>query len=173
MDELSHLLPLLRFQVSHPIYACCLLSLVILGYSANGKKSRRFRFHQELLKLLHCSCIATLTGWCKFSFGCGRHVAQTCARLSPSLTLRVNFGLTLGAFLSAIVFGFLLSIQLCPRQPILWLSQRRLLLDNPSVVSLAVGTCSWYRPPMRVNTRLFRSVSLFSAAVDVHSPPES
>src|SRR5215467_13927310 len=51
-----------------------------------------------------------------------------------------SFSLTLGAFLSAIVLDLLLSIQLCPRQPLPWLSQRRLLLGQ----SFRRAACGWH-----------------------------
>src|SRR5216683_7855362 len=49
-------------------------------------------------------------------------------------------GLTLGAFLSAIVLDLLPSIPLCPRQLIPWLSQRRLLLGQ----SFRRVACGWH-----------------------------
>ena len=108
----------------------CFLALVFLRHSSHCQHSCGFRFHQQLLEFVDCSLITTLTGSVDAFLDAETVLLEFLpGHAVPSLT-RLVFRRR-RCFPLFHLTDFLPSVQQGPRQPILWLSQRR-LLHGPS-----------------------------------------
>jgi len=165
----------LGFDVFDTIYPCGLLPLIVLGHPSHCNQPGRLRFHQEFLKLLDCSCFATLFGLI-YSFldaiNCSLQLAP--GQSVPSLARRVGllWRLSLGRRFSVCHRTHSISSrEPCSRQPICRLSRQRLLFEQSLCRVHLVGTYSSYRPSMRAVLQLLRSTFLCSVPVDGCYPP--
>jgi hypothetical protein len=62
VDLLRHEQAFVGFDRFDAINSRCFLALVFLSHPSHCQHACSFRFHQELLELVNCALIATLTG---------------------------------------------------------------------------------------------------------------
>ncbi len=79
------------FDGFHSINPCGFLALIVLGHSSHCEQSRCPGLHQQFLKLLNCSLVATLLG-SKDALLYPVHMLLKLApgQLAPPLTLRIK-----------------------------------------------------------------------------------
>jgi len=87
----SHCKPPGWFDGFHSINPCGFLALIVLGHSPHCEQSRCPGLHQQFLKLLNCSLVATLLG-SKDALLYPVHMLLKLApgQLAPTLTLRIK-----------------------------------------------------------------------------------
>src|SRR2546428_5076767 len=88
----SHCKTLRRFDSFYSIDPCGFLALIVLGHSTHCEQSRCPGLHQQFLKFLNCSLVATLLG-SKDALLYPVHMLLKLApgQLAPTLTLRMIF----------------------------------------------------------------------------------
>jgi hypothetical protein len=130
---------------------------MLLSSRPFGLKSTRWPSARPLKCRLVKPGIPQCAAWRTCVFGCGTHAARTCARgaCAKSRSLSPTALSYLPSYLVST------SIQLCPRQPILWLSQRPLLLGQ------SPHNAHWLAPTHKTDhfVRALVVVTLFRLAV--------
>ena len=91
VNVFSHCKTLRWFNGFYAIDSCGFLALVVLGHSTHCEQSRCPGLHQQFLKLLNCSLVATLLG-SKDALLYPVHMLLKLApgQLAPTLTLRIK-----------------------------------------------------------------------------------
>src|SRR6266566_5038468 len=97
VNVFSHCKTLRRFDSFYSINPCGFLALIVLGHSTHCEQSRCPGLHQQFLKFLNCSLVATLFG-SKDALLYPVHMLLKLApgQLAPTLTLRIKRGFPLG-----------------------------------------------------------------------------
>ncbi|SRR6266702_1393689 len=91
VDAFNHDKSLRRLDGFHSIYPCCFLALIVLRHPTDCEHSGCSGFHQEFLKCVDCSVIATLFSL-KDALLYAVHMLLklTPGHLAPTLTLRLR-----------------------------------------------------------------------------------